>query len=78
MSVAHLPVPSTLTAPELLANCATRQFQDVLVLGYYQDGELKHAGTLTVAERLHLLETYKLILLGVIDGASRTPEGKAE
>ena len=71
MTIVNLPIPETASAEELLASCSRRDFSDVLVLGYDSLGELRHGGTMTTGQKLHLIETYKLILLGVIEGASR-------
>jgi hypothetical protein len=68
--VVNLPIPETATPRELLVAASRRDFEEVLVLGYYADGELRHASTMTRERELWLLELRKQQLLGIIDAAS--------
>ncbi len=74
--VVNLPIPLTATARELLVAASRRDFEQVLILGYYADGELRHASTMTRERELWLLSLRMQQLLGVIDGA-RVPTGDA-
>ena len=74
MSVDHLPLPKNATASEILNSCATRGFDEVLVLGTYPDRELRHASTMTLQRQLWMLKIYEAKLLGIIEGAT-IPKG---
>lgn len=70
MSIIALPLGDHLSAQDTLAAASHRPFEDVLILGAYEDGLLRHASTMSVAHQLHILELYKLILLGMVENAS--------
>ena len=53
----------------MLAAASKRPFEDVLILGRFE-GKVRHASTMSVAHQLHILECYKLVLLGVADEVS--------
>ncbi len=68
--VKHFPISDNATAQEVLTGCSRRPFKSVLVLGVYEDDdELRHISTETRARQLWMLELYKNMLLGLIDGA---------
>lgn len=76
--IANLPIPESASATEMLAGASRRPFTDVLILGVYDDGEIRHVSTLTRKDALWMMRLYEQMLLGLIDGAKIPPTNKED
>lgn len=74
---AEFPISDNLAAPEMLAAASRRPFEEVVIIGRY-GGMLRHASTMNIARQLHLIEAYKLILLGVASQIELGPSAPVE
>lgn len=64
------PLSQAMNAKDMLAAAAQRDFTQVLILGTYPDGEVRHASTMTPERELWMLRLREMQLLGLIDSAT--------
>lgn len=76
--IVNLPIPDSATASEMLEGASRRDFVDVMILGHYADGEMRHASTMTKERELWFLSLRKAQLLGIVHGATIPPKGAAQ
>lgn len=75
-NIEEFPTGQDLSIEDLFHSCGNKKdfWDDVLILGYSKDGELRHAQrNLTNAQAVHLLNLATLIFLDVIEGSTKSP-----